>query len=121
MARHSIALAEHIVQLLTEEHILTASQLLQKLQARKLKYNKTSLYRALEKLLDQHQVCRQSFGGTEVYYELEGHSHDHFVCSNCARVFPVHASVSKKMSVPGYEVDHTHLTLFGKCQNCATT
>ena len=118
MARQSTPLATQILELLTKEHVLTAPQLLTKLEKHHLQYNKTSLYRALEKLLSNQKICRQSFGGTEVYYELEGHSHDHFVCSACSRVFPIDSQLQKNISIAGHQIDHTHVTVFGRCQNC---
>jgi Fe2+ or Zn2+ uptake regulation protein len=119
MARQSTPLTELVMQLLERSHILTAPQILSELEKQGFKYNKTSLYRGLDKLLAEHLVCRQAFGGAELFYEVAGHHHDHFVCENCQLVKIVeHKQLGNLQLDASLQVDHYHLTYFGKCGEC---
>jgi Fur family transcriptional regulator, ferric uptake regulator len=46
--------------------------------------------------------------------------HHHFHCVACEQVFPLHACPGgmDKLVPPGYEVQHHHLTLRGRCPAC---
>ena len=115
-------LKELLVSLLEEKHYAGVPELLKILEERGESFNKSSVYRSIEKLVDEEKVCRHSFGTDKVYYELrhdEHDHHDHFVCQECDKIqaFECHLDVS---NVPrGYKAQHHHVTIFGTCDACS--
>lgn len=118
MARQSELLSNLIVELLQREHLLTAPQLLEHLKNKQLEYNKTSLYRALDKLLAQDIICKQNFGNNDIQYELRSSHHDHLVCASCGKISAVECTVNLPKEINGFLVDHHHVTYFGVCKEC---
>ncbi len=109
---------QHITQLLVEKHTLSGPELLQALEDRGQSVNKTSVYRAIEKMLADGLLCRHSFGGNIPYYELRDHHHDHAVCEHCGTVQVVECSTPHSPEIPGFAVGHHHATFFGMCAKC---
>ncbi len=97
---------------------MTATAILEKLSSQGLDYNKTSVYRALDRMRAEGDVCRQTLGENQIYYELHQDDHDHLVCQHCGRVVGVHAALSVPQEVDTFKVDHHHLTLYGLCSDC---
>ena len=56
-----------IKQLLRERHLLTAMDIVSLLEERGLVYNKTSVYRALERMLADGDICRQALGENQIF------------------------------------------------------
>jgi Fur family ferric uptake transcriptional regulator len=108
-----------ILDLLQENHALTALEIVKKLEDKGQEFNKTSIYRAIERLQEHGQVCRYMFGGTTVVYERRDHHHDHLVCNNCGKVQTVACTIQPPQEINGFRVDHHHLTMFGVCAECA--
>jgi len=48
------------------------------------------------------------------------HHHHHFHCTDCDRVYPIHACPGpmNDLAPPGFEVQHHDLTLRGRCASC---
>ncbi len=108
-----------IIELLHTEHLLSASAIVEKLQVSRPHLNKTSVYRALEKLMSDGQLCRHNLLDNELVYELRGHHHDHFVCTTCGKIMPTECQVHiEPTSAARFQVVHHHLTLFGLCADC---
>lgn len=118
MARQSELLSNLIVEMLQREHLLTAPQLLEQLKSKALQYNKTSLYRALDKLLAQDVICKQNFGDNGIQYELRSSHHDHLACTLCGNINSVECTIAPPKEINGFQVDHHHVTYFGTCQQC---
>ncbi len=118
MSKHSIDLTTLITQLLTKQHLLTANQLIQSLQTEGETYNKTSVYRALDKMLAEGKVCKHTFRDNEAVYELRSHHHDHLICQNCGKIETVHCQIDSPPDLHGFIIDHHHLTFFGTCGEC---
>jgi len=108
-----------ILEVLQENHALTAPDILQKLEEKGHEFNKTSVYRAIERLQESEQVCRYMFGGTTVVYERRDHHHDHLVCNVCGKIETIECSVQLPQEINGFRVNHHHLTMFGTCASCA--
>src|SRR6185369_1353479 len=100
--------SHHIIALLEKEHALSGPQIVTALQS-DAKVNKTSVYRALEKLVEQGEICRQSFEADVVFYESRHHHHDHLVCQRCGRVFTTECLEHLPKVIDGFAVDHHHL------------
>jgi len=111
-------LKELIRQLLEKEHLLSAPDLLHLLEENGNTYNKTSVYRALEQLLDEEVLCRHHFSNSEASYELRDHHHVHLVCTKCGKVQIGDCEYSEPETVGSFTVNHHHITLFGLCQGC---
>lgn len=107
-----------ITDLLTEYHLLSAPQILEKLAKDGRSVNKTSVYRALDKLLAEGSVCKQLFLEDSVVYELRSAHHDHMVCERCGKVEAIACSTNSEVVKPGFTVSHHHLTVFGTCESC---
>lgn len=111
--------AGYICDILKEKHALSASALVAELAARGLRFNKTSVYRSLDKLLEQGRICRQTFNSSEVVYELrQATHHDHFVCEACEQITHLECVLALQNLPLGVEPRHHHITVFGICEQC---
>lgn len=119
MSKHTLDLTSLLSQLLTQHHLLTANQLIDLLHTQGEIYNKTSIYRALEKMLAEGKICKHTFQENESAYELRTHHHDHLICNHCGKIETIHCVVQLPSALHGFTVDHHHLTFFGTCAECA--
>lgn len=110
----------HIIHLLEENHLLSAPDIVKKMNADGTSVNKTSVYRALDKMLAAEIICKQIFGSDVVMYELRENHHDHFVCENCGKIEVVACTSHPHMTTNNLIVNHHHMTLFGFCESCST-
>lgn len=81
-----------------------------------------TVYRNLKALLDDGELRAVLLPGENPRYETAGHGHHHhFQCTNCQRVFEVHACPGDLASLapPGFTVEDHDLTLYGRCGECA--
>lgn len=111
-------LRQDIFDLLHHEHVLTAHEILAKLEKKHPTLNKTTVYRALDFLIDEGKLCRHSFQANELSYELKEHHHDHLLCTNCGAVQIADCLIEVPREMNGFQVDHHHLTVFGLCKDC---
>lgn len=111
-------LRQEILDVLRRDHLVTVPVLVEKLKKKYAQVNKTTVYRALEFMLDEGTVCRHNVSGTELSFELRDHHHDHLVCTNCGRLQTVDCLVHPPRTVGGFMVDHHHLTMYGICEAC---
>jgi len=107
-----------IPDLLKEKHLLSASEILKIFLDQGHSYNKTSVYRALDQLVENNTLCRHHFTKDEAKYELREHHHVHLVCTNCGSVSTGECSYVQPDKVGSFTVDHHHTTLFGMCEKC---
>ena len=118
MSRLKTPLSAAILEQLSREHYLTVPQLVMLLEQAGAPYNKTSVYRALEKLVKQEKICKLNFATNEIVYELrEGH-HDHLVCMSCGTVAAAPCESAEPKKIGQFLVNHHHLTYFGICEKC---
>jgi Fe2+ or Zn2+ uptake regulation protein len=113
-----ISLKDNLVNLLKEKHLLSVADFLNLLKKQGKSYNKTSVYRALEQLLEAEVVCMHHFSAAEATYELREHHHAHLVCTNCGKVAAGECSYEEPTTVGLFKVNHHHTTLFGSCVDC---
>lgn len=118
MSRAKTPLSTQILDLLTREHFLTVPQLVSLLAQTGNSYNKTSVYRSLEKLVTQNKICKLNFGTNDIVYELRDSHHDHLVCTICGSIAAVPCSDHVVKKIDTFVVDHHHLTYFGACEKC---
>lgn len=119
MAKPNI-LGKTIISLLSTKHLLSAQDILQVLEKKGTPYNKTSVYRSLEKLQTEGIICKYDFADGEASYELKADHHDHVVCTSCGKIVATDCQLEKSPAVKGFTIDHHHLTLFGVCDTCTS-
>lgn len=110
-------LNDHLFSLLAAHHLLSANQLLVLLEKEYQAYNKTSVYRALERLLSEGKICHYVFDGKEAVYELREHHHDHAICESCGAIEAISCH-SPTLSLKNFAVDHHHTVVYGTCHHC---
>jgi Fe2+ or Zn2+ uptake regulation protein len=114
-----------IIELLSHEHAhLTSNQVLEEIRGRLPAVNHSTVYRSLERLVDQGKVSVSDMGTGSAVYELVSlEKHHHLVCQKCGRVITIgdddvqcfFDSLSKKNN---FEIATNHLILFGMCGEC---
>ena len=81
-----------------------------------------TVYRNLKALLVDGAIEAVQLPGESPRYEPAGQSHHHhFQCTQCARVFDVHACPGdlQGLAPQGFQVQRHELTLYGLCADCA--
>ncbi len=107
-----------LIELLATKHLLTVPEMLEALEKSGVTVNKTSVYRALENLVSDNTVHRQSFGENDIRYELQNHHHDHLVCVQCGKILNAACLVKLPRQVNDFKVAYHTLTVYGWCQQC---
>jgi len=80
-----------------------------------------TVYRNLRQLCDEGEIQAVTLPGDSARYEASGHAHHHhFQCSECQRVFDVHACPGNlaTLAPKGFTVDSHEITLYGRCKDC---
>ena len=113
------SLKKLITDLLAKRHMLSATDILEILKEQNTEYNKTSVYRVLEQLLEEGTLCRHHFDEDENLWELRTDHHLHLQCTNCSKVFKKDCDYIDP-TFDDFQVDHHHVTLIGKCNDCKT-
>ena len=81
-----------------------------------------TVYRNLNALREDGAIEAVQLPGESPRYEPAGQSHHHhFQCTQCARVFDVHACPGdlQGLAPQGFQVQRHELTLYGLCADCA--
>jgi Fe2+ or Zn2+ uptake regulation protein len=110
---------QQILELLETYHLLSATQILEKLETQGQGVNKTTVYRALDGLVADDLLTRMQLENGLQMYEQAHHHHDHIVCTNCGRVDSVDCQLTESLGqIPGYDVQSHQLTVYGICDAC---
>ncbi|HEX9817498.1 MAG TPA: transcriptional repressor [Patescibacteria group bacterium] len=111
-------LEDKLMAILKLEHLLSAPEILIKLQTLDQSYNKTSVYRALDRLLTKGILCQHQLADDGLVYELRSGHHDHLQCEVCGRLEVVACALPTPDSIQGFKLSHHHLTYLGTCPTC---
>jgi len=118
-------LKEQILKLFRKEHFLSAEEIEKLLSDQGQEFNKTSIYRSLDKMVDKGELCQQHFHDKKAVYEVRSDDHIHLFCKICQQIFvkekPANFSFEKlaeEFSDSDFQVDHVHFSLIGVCKNC---
>lgn len=89
----------------------------------KLKVNKTTVYRQLEKLIKDQIVIEIEFGDGKKRYELKSlDHHHHLICKKCGKLEDVTVDESRIMkdlsSQSKFKIENHSLEFFGICESC---
>ena len=112
---------ETSTQPLAVKHILLA------LKKKGLSPNKTTVYRLLDKLLDEKCLRMFYLKNGLRYYEFvdeKQQHHHHFFCKGCEGVFCLNhclfeaSNINTLLPNPGFSVDHHDFNLYGLCNAC---
>lgn len=131
MERHTRQRQALIDTLTHSGHALSPPEILARAQAAVPSLNLSTVYRQLKALHDARKIVRVDLPGQPARFEAvcheaqaakRGHHHHYFHCSDCDRVYPIHACPGRMayLTPPGFEVLRHDLTLYGRCANCAT-
>lgn len=114
-----------IIETLSTEHAhLTSLQVFEEIRVRLPAVNQSTVYRALERLVNYGRVSVSDMGtGSAVFELLADGLHHHLVCQNCGMVRTIgHAEVEHFFSAiqnkNHFNIVTNHLILFGICENC---
>lgn len=107
-----------IITLLQQHHLLSSKDILTQLAKTGKKYNKTSVYRSLDQLIEDGQVCKLHLAEKEAVFELKEHHHVHLLCAQCGKIESADCTYQQPSELKGFKVDHHHVTLIGRCREC---
>jgi Fe2+ or Zn2+ uptake regulation protein len=107
-----------LIELLQNKHLLNVAQILEELETQGRSYNKTSVYRALDQLLEENLICKHFFTEAQAAYELREHHHAHLICEKCGKIITAECLYHQPEKVGNFKVNHHHLTLIGICDDC---
>ncbi len=103
---------------------LSIQDILIKLKAKKLKPNKTTIYREIEFLTNLGLVSGVDFGEGKKRYERTSSHHHHIICVSCKKISDVNLDQdldlfnAKIVKQAGFKPVGHSLEFFGLCQNC---
>ena len=105
------------------EH-LTPTQIHSQLKDRLPSLSLSTVYRALDYLVDHNLITVADIGvGSPVYERLDSSPHHHLICLNCEKIMkleheivaPFFINLEEEMA---FSIETNHLVLFGICKNC---
>ena len=103
---------------------VTIVDILNKLKEKGLEPNKSTIYRILNKLIDQNQVKEVIVRDRAAHFELIKEHHNHFVCQLCEKVLCPHQdefsqiTPEKLMESKKFKVNSIDFNIYGICQPC---
>ncbi len=113
-----------IIEALSENHcFLTKAEIVQKLQSKKIKPNRSTLYRELIFLAKNQIVRKNTINGID-YFEIPKDHHHHLVCINCNSIKKVELSnqlekQEKQIAKQNkFKIINHSLEFYGYCRNC---
>lgn len=103
---------------------LSPQEVLETAQAAVPALGLATVYRNLKMLVDEGEIAVVTLPGDSPRYESAEHAHHHhFQCTQCKRVFDVHACPGNlaQLAPKGFTVEHHELTLYGRCDECPSS
>ena len=106
---------------------ITVAELNTRVIAAGLRPNLATLYRMLERLVDQHIITQVLLDSKTAHYEINTHHHHHFVCEACDRITCVSDErlensihqLAGRLKTQGMQVLRHDFLLAGRCHHCA--
>ncbi|WP_439185303.1 Fur family transcriptional regulator [Carboxylicivirga taeanensis] len=97
------------------------------IQSHLKKFDRVTLYRTINALIDNGIVHKASTSGDETYYALcnrqcsrhcHNHEHIHFICTHCQEVSCIHIEQSINISLPEFQIEEVSVEVSGICKKC---
>lgn len=91
-------------------------------------YNRVTIYRSLDKLIEEGQIHRIiDMDGVSKYASCKecdrsdhhNHDHVHFSCTKCSNLTCLETTVPNFTLPANYQADEVNFTVSGICPNCA--
>jgi len=105
---------------------VTASELVERCRARDASTIPSTVYRTLD-VLEDLGLVRHAHGadGREEFHVLPLEEHGHLHCAECGATWEIGEERAAEVaaafrSADGFEVDIGHVTLVGRCRECAS-
>ncbi len=106
----------------TSKHPISVAHLLALAQKKAPSLNKTTVYRTLEKLVNDGTVEAIMLHEGILHYELRTHKshHHHFVCLKCDNIYCIDGCLSDLVALlpKGFSLESHEVTLRGICIGC---
>lgn len=89
----------------------------------KLRVNKTTVYRQIEKLIKKELVVEIEFGDGKKRYELKSlDHHHHLICKSCRKVEDItldeNVILKEALKKTSFQIESHNLEFFGYCVKC---
>jgi Fur family transcriptional regulator, ferric uptake regulator len=104
---------------------ITGAELLERCRSRDASTIPSTVYRTLD-VLEELGLVRHGHGadGHEEFHVLPAQEHGHLHCADCGATWEIGearaAAVAEALwAADGFEIDIGHVTLVGRCQDCA--
>lgn len=115
---------QKILELLTntKEHP-TADEIYKKLKGKFPRLSLGTVYRNLRILKEQGQIWELDFGTGLSHFDAVLHSHYHFICKNCHKIYDIRIPAIKELdekvrTMTGFRIYSHRLEFFGLCDSC---
>lgn len=111
--------------LLEAEAPVSVPEMMQSLAEFGERFNKTTLYRELDFLVEQGIVAKAIVFASCQYYEIVREHHHHVVCTHCGDIQDIAAEENFRsaerelLRKRGFQVRGHSLEFFGRCRSCA--
>ncbi len=108
---------KEIINLLKENHLLSIADIHKKISSA----NYSTIYRNIQRLVDEGIILKRIFGKNNVLYELAlGDTlHGHFLCEKCNRIQKVAIPKTQEVLGDGYVIQEYLIT--GLCNACTVS
>jgi Fur family ferric uptake transcriptional regulator len=104
---------------------ITAAELVERCRARDPSTIPSTVYRTLD-VLEELGLLRHGHGadGREEFHVLPGSEHGHLHCTECGATWEIGADQAAGVAAAlhsgdGFQIDIGHVTLVGRCRDCA--
>jgi len=115
---HNSKKREKILKLFSNGHLLTANQVVEKIND----VDRATIYRNLSMFVELGILREVNVKKGVSSYELnkQGDHHQHFICNNCEKIVPINVdeSLFKNFIPKGVKLEDFELNLKGKCEDC---
>lgn len=90
-------------------------------------FDRVTLYRNINTLMDKGVIHKASTRGQETYYaicshhctsEHHNHQHIHFKCTSCKEVSCMEISGNFSIQIPNVQIQNIEIEASGICENC---
>jgi Fur family transcriptional regulator, ferric uptake regulator len=114
-----------IIEFLThKQHHFTSQQVFDQIKTRLPAVNRSTVYRSLERLVNQGKLSVSDIGAGSLVYELvENGTHHHLVCQHCHQIITIPPEEVTRLfnsieQDSHFQIITNHLILYGICPEC---